>query len=149
MLNSTLIELYTRDLNKLKTEINAYPDDSSLWLIKDGISNSGGNLALHLCGNLLHFFGAVLNNSGYVRKRDEEFSTKGLSKAELTAQIDVVLKEVIATLVKQTDDEMEKLYPLEVFGEPITTGHFLIHLSTHLNYHLGQINYHKRLLNNQ
>ena len=42
--------------------------------------------------------------------------------------------------------EIEKLYPDEVFKEPMTTGHFLIHLSTHLGYHLGQINYHRRLL---
>jgi hypothetical protein len=148
MLKNTLKELYTRDLNKLKAEIELYKTDADLWLLANGISNTGGNLALHLCGNLLHFFGATLNASGYVRKRDEEFSTKGLAKTILIAKVDEVLKDVLATLEKQSDAEIAKTYPIEVFGEPITTEYFLIHLSTHLNYHLGQINYHRRIVTN-
>ena len=44
--------------------------------LESDISNSGGNLALHLIGNINHFFGANLGGTGFVRKRDLEFSNK-------------------------------------------------------------------------
>ena len=55
MITDTLIMLFERDLQKLKTEIELYKDEDNLWLIKKGIDNSAGNLCLHLIGNLSHF----------------------------------------------------------------------------------------------
>ncbi len=51
--------LYVRDLLKVKQEIKSYKDERKLWVIADGISNSAGNLCLHLIGNLNHFIGKV------------------------------------------------------------------------------------------
>ena len=146
MLRKVLAELYERDLEKLKTEIQGYASESELWNISEGITNSAGNLCLHMCGNLKHFFGAVLANSGYVRDRDAEFANKDVSKAELIADIDATRNIVLSTLAELTEEDFDKPYPLEVFGEPMTTGYFLTHLATHFNYHLGQVNYHRRLL---
>lgn len=146
MLNATLIQLYTRDLDKLKAEIEQYSNEADLWKISDEIANSAGNLTLHLIGNLKHFIGAVLGNSGFVRDRDAEFSTSGVSRNELLAEIDVAATVVKSTLEKLTSEDLAKTYPIEVFGHPMTTEFFLVHLTTHLNYHLGQINYHRRLL---
>jgi len=146
MLRKVLAELYERDLEKLKTEIQGYASESELWKISEGITNSAGNLCLHMCGNLKHFFGAVLANSGYVRDRDAEFANKDVSKAELIADIDATRNIVLSTLAELTEEDFDKPYPLEVFGEPMTTGYFLTHLATHFNYHLGQVNYHRRLL---
>src|SRR5437016_2991371 len=87
MITPVLITLFERDLNKLTEEINQYPDDSSLWLTKEGIKNSGGNLCLHLTGNLQHFIGAVLGDSGYIRNRDAEFTLKNISKLKLLNEI--------------------------------------------------------------
>lgn len=146
MLNKILIDLYERDLDKLRTEIEAYSNEANLWKTVDGISNSAGNLCLHLTGNLQHFFGAILSNTGYVRDRDSEFANRNVSRDEMLAMIDSTKEVVVRTLNQLTDDDFAKTYPIEVFGRPMTTGFFATHLATHFNYHLGQINYHRRLL---
>ena len=146
MLTDTLIQLYERDLSKLKEEIGLFKDEAALWKTRGEIKNSAGNLTLHLIGNLRHFFGAVLGETGYVRDRDKEFSDSGVSRDELLAGIDRATADVEATLAKLTDEDLASTYPIEVFGHPMTTEFFLFHLATHLNYHLGQINYHRRLL---
>jgi hypothetical protein len=146
MMTENLIEIFERDLNKLITEIKAYKEENNLWLIKDGISNSAGNLCLHLIGNLNHFIGAVLGNSGYVREREKEFSLKNIPRNELVSNLEKTITIVKTSLTNLPEAEMETNFPIEVFGKPLTTGFFLIHLTTHLSYHLGQINYHRRLL---
>ena len=146
MLTDVLIQLYERDLAKLREEIELYSDEADLWKVGGDIVNPAGNLCLHLTGNLKHFFGAVLGGTGYVRDRDAEFSTKNVAKSELLQGIDEAKSVVLATLQKLTDEDYEKTYPIEVFGKPMTTGFFLTHLATHLNWHLGHINYHRRLL---
>ncbi len=146
MLNQILLDLYERDLEKLRAEIELFTDESNLWKTTGGITNSAGNLCQHLTGNLQHFFGAVLAESGYVRDRDAEFSARDTSKAELIAEIDEAARSVKDTLAKLSDEDLEKIYPIEVLDQPMTTAKFLVHLSTHFNYHLGQINYHRRLL---
>lgn len=146
MLRKILTDLYERDLAKLKEEIRLYSNVGDIWKTTEGISNSGGNLCLHICGNLEHFFGAVLGNSGYVRDREKEFVDKGIGRDQLLAGIDAARHSVLSTLAELTEEDMDSPYPLEVFGHSMTNGYFLTHLATHLNYHLGQINYHRRLL---
>jgi uncharacterized damage-inducible protein DinB len=145
MITEILSQLYQRDLDKLKIEIGQYASDEQLWTVSDGITNSGGNLALHLVGNLKHFIGAVLGKSGYVRDRDAEFASKDISKDELLTAIDETSEAVTSTLERLTPEDLTAVYPIDVFGHPMTTEAFLVHLITHLNYHLGQINYHRRL----
>jgi uncharacterized damage-inducible protein DinB len=145
MLTSTLAKLYQRDLEKLKDEIAAYRSDADLWETAQGTANSAGNLCQHLTGNLKHFIGAILGESGYIRDRDAEFSTKNSTRAELLADIDRTADVVKTTLAKIKEADLDATYPIEVFGEPMTTGYFLTHLTTHFNYHLGQINYHRRI----
>ena len=147
MLQTILSDLFERDLNKLKSEIEQYPDEADLWKKGGSIPNSGGNLCLHLCGNLRHFIGATLGASGYVRDRDLEFSNDGVSRATLLGEVDATIADVVATLAKISDETLGSDYPIDVFGKgAFRTDWFLVHLSTHLNYHLGQIDYHRRLL---
>lgn len=146
MNTASLIEIFDRDLNKLITEINLYKDEDSLWIIKDGISNSAGNLCLHLIGNLNNFIGAILGNTDYVREREKEFSLKNIPRKDLIQSIEQTIPVVKESLCVLTTADFEKLFPLEVFGKPLTTGFMLLHLTTHLTYHLGQINYHRRLI---
>lgn len=144
----TLIKLFNRDLEKLKTEISSFKDEKKIWVISGEIKNSSGNLCLHLCGNLQHFIGAVLGNSGYVRNRDAEFSRKDVPIRELVAEIELTTKAVEKTLKELKEEKLEAIFPINVFGYEMTTGFFLTHLATHLNYHLGQVNYHRRLIDN-
>ena len=146
MIKETLNELFERDLQKLKTEINLYKDEDNLWVIKEGISNSAGNLCLHLIGNLNHFIGATLGNTGYVRHRDDEFSLKNIPRQDLIINIDNCMLIVSNTFSKLTAADMEKEFPVEKHGTIVSTMQMLLHLFGHLSYHLGQINYHRRLL---
>ena len=60
-----LITLFERDLNKMAEEVKTYKEESQLWVVKGEIKNSAGNLCFHLLGNLNHFIGAILGNTGY------------------------------------------------------------------------------------
>lgn len=146
MIQSVLLELFERDLRALRAEIEAYGNEGDLWKVEGEIANSAGNLCLHLTGNLRHFFGAVLAGTEYVRDRDAEFASKFVPRAKLLDEVDAAASDVKAVLEKITDEDVKKNYPIEVFGHPMTTEFFLVHLATHLNYHLGQINYHRRLI---
>ena len=143
-----LQKLFKRDLEKLKQEINAYHNESNLWIIDKGIANSAGNLCLHLVGNLNTYIGAEFGKTGYVRDRDLEFSQKNISKIQLVKMIDDTITVVATGLDKLKEEDLESEYPLLVFKEKTSTGYFLIHLAVHLGYHLGQVNYHRRLLDN-
>jgi hypothetical protein len=139
-----LSALFKRDLEKLIAELEAYTDESDLWKLAGQIKNSPGNLVLHLHGNLNHFVGKILGKLEFVRDREAEFSRTGVPRAELIAMVhatSVILETVLPSL-----EDLEKPYPLEVLGYPMTTGYFLIHLYGHLNWHLGQVNYHRRLV---
>ena len=141
--------LFERDLGILKNELEAYQNESKMWQVEGAIANSAGNLFLHLCGNLKHFIGAVIGDSGYIREREREFNDKNVSKADIAINIDETLAVVTSTLENMDPARLEDDYPKRVFnGEPINTHLFLFHLSNHLTYHLGQINYHRRLLDN-
>ena len=148
-MNSTtegLMRIYDRDLTKLAEEIKLYPDEALLWKVVPGTNNSAGNLAIHLCGSLQHFFGAVMDNNGYKRNRDLEFSIKDVPLSEILKEIELARKAMKSVLSKIQDAELDREYPIVVFDQPMTTIFFLIHMTTHITYHLGQINYHRRIL---
>ena len=146
MITPVLIVLFEQNLSKLHEEISQYPDDSSLWVVKEGIKNSGGNLCLHLTGSLQHFIGNVLGDSGYIRNRDAEFTLKNISKHKLLNEIENTKVAVKDALEQTSKNELAKNFPLPLNGETVTTEFFLLHMLAHLNYHMGQINYHRRLL---
>ncbi|MEP6675254.1 MAG: DinB family protein [Ferruginibacter sp.] len=143
---TVLTEIFERDLNKLITEINAYTNETNIWAIRPGISNSAGNLCLHLVGNLNHFIGATLDNNGYVRNRDAEFALKNIPRSELVSSLEKTIAIVKAGLENQTAASLQEIFPLEPFGKKMITEFMLVHLTTHLSYHLGQINYHRRMI---
>ena len=146
MLKQVLKELLLRDLGKLKQEISAYKNEQKLWYTEKSIANSAGNLCLHLVGNLNTYIGAEFGKTGYIRDRPLEFSAKNIPQQKLLQMIDDTTAVVDAALDKLTDQDMENEYPQLVFEKKTSTGYFLAHLATHLTYHLGQINYHRRLL---
>ncbi len=142
----TLIKIFNRDLDKLIVEIESYKDEATLWVLRDGISNCAGNLCLHIIGNLNHYIGAELGGTGYIRQRDEEFSLKNVAREDLIRQVSEVKVVVEDTLKDLTFNDLQKEYVRRASEEKMTTEFFLTHLVAHLAYHLGQINYHRRLL---
>jgi Protein of unknown function (DUF1572) len=141
-----LMALFQRDLEKLIVELEAYTDEGKLWKLAGEIKNSPGNLVLHLHGNLNHFVGKILGNLEFVRDREAEFSRSNVPRAELIEMVRATIAMLETVLPTLSLEDLEKPYPLEVLGYPMTTGYFLIHLYGHLNWHLGQVNYHRRLV---
>lgn len=143
---AALRTFYGRDLDKLYKEIESYRSEEALWRVGGNIANSAGNLCMHLVGNLNTYVGARLGASGYVRDRPFEFAGKGVPRATLLAQVREVAATVDRVLASLTDADLSSGYPEEVSDGHVSTGYFLTHLAIHLGYHLGQINYHRRLL---
>ncbi len=145
MLKESFIELFDRDLKKLKDEISAFKDEKNLWKISGEIKNPAGNLCLHLCGNLKTFIGANLGHSGFVRDRDSEFSSSNISKEELLENINETIESVNSSLSSIDEKELDHIYQQNFLKKNVSTAFFLVHLISHLNYHLGQINYLRRM----
>jgi hypothetical protein len=141
-----LVSVIVRDLKALGREVEAYPDDASLWRTPPGVANSGGTLALHLCGNVQHFFGAVLGGTGYVRDRAAEFSRRDVPKTEIAAQVNAAVAAAERGLARVSDASLAVDFAEPIAGHTVATGEWLIHLAVHLGYHLGQIDYHRRLV---
>lgn len=145
MITDTLAELFERDLLKAAAEIEKYVTEEDLWAVREGIGNSGGNLGLHLTGNIKHFFGAVLGGTGYVRDRDAEFSSGRISVDQVAGGLREAAEVATKVLRAMAPEDLAEDYPEQFAGRTVSKGWMVTHLLTHLNYHLGQINYHRRL----
>lgn len=146
MFKSSLTEMFERDLLKVISELNAYQNEADMWIVRNEISNSAGNLCLHLIGNLNHFMGATLGKSGYIRTREVEFSAKNVPRKEMIDSLYETISMVTSTLSKLSEADFEAEFPLDKHGRRVSTAYMVLHLLTHLDYHLGQINYHRRLI---
>ncbi len=146
MLQQYFAEQFEAALFQLKNEINSYTHKENVWRIEGQIINSGGTLCLHLLGNLNHFIGAVLGNTGYVRQRDREFSDRDVPTGKLIKDIDELMYRIKNIFTNLSDDQLHGFYPLNDGKKWKMTDSRLLQLLSHLNYHLGQINYHRRIL---
>src|SRR5262249_35503899 len=135
-----------REIRSLHRELDAYPDDASVWATPPGIKNPAGTLFLHLAGGLQHFIGAKLGATGYKRDRDAEFSMRGASRAQIARELDAATAAVDAGFAKVTEAVLAAPFPQQIDGNTFTTADWLIHLLAHLGYHIGQIDYHRRLV---
>lgn len=146
MLVAAVAAILERDLQALAREVMAYPDDAALWQLPEGATNSGGTLVLHLTGNIQHFFGARLADTGFVRDRPAEFSARGVPRAALLRHIEAARIAVRSAAEKLTEEALGRDYPEVVGGVRVATGEYLVHLVDHFGYHLGQLDYHRRLV---
>ncbi|MDP4284257.1 MAG: DUF1572 family protein [Bacteroidota bacterium] len=140
------IYFFERDMKKLTEEINLYQDESELWKTKGSIANSAGNLTLHLIGNLNQLIGNYLGNTGYVREREKEFSQKNIPREKLISEINAISDVIKNTLPNLSDEDWKKDFQQPINNVVFSTENVMVLLLTHLNYHLGQINYHRRLI---
>ena len=145
-MKEAILKLFQRDLKVLLKEIEQYPDENLIWQTVKGTNNAGGNLALHLVGNLKTYIGKNLGNIDYLRNRELEFSAKNIPRQEVLQAISETLEAVTMTLAQLSPEQLSNTYPENVLGYEMSTEYFLIHLHGHLTYHLGQINYHRRII---
>lgn len=138
--------LFENDLTKLANEISLFKDEKSLWETKEGITNSAGTLTLHLLGNLNHFIGKTLGGTDYVRNRDEEFSLRNVPQAKLISGINEVKESIKHSLSNLSPEDLQKDFPIKMRDEVHSTQIMLVYLLAHFNYHLGQVNYLRRMM---
>jgi uncharacterized damage-inducible protein DinB len=136
--------LITREVRAAQRAIEVYPDEASLWQSVAGMPNTGGTLALHIAGNLRHFFGATLTHDGYKRNRDAEFAARNVPRDELLAGLDAAIESVERTLEKLPEQALAETYPERIANAHVQTMTWLMHLVSHTAYHLGQLDYHRR-----
>lgn len=145
MLSAELAALFARDLRRLIQELTAFPDTASVWQTAPGVTNAAGTLALHLEGNLREYIGRQLGRIDFIRDRPREFSARGVERDELIARLEAVKASVPPVIAALSDADLAAIYPENVTGQPMTTRQFLMHLQGHLNYHLGQVDYLRRI----
>lgn len=146
MLLATVAAILDRDLQALAREVAAYPDEIALWATPEGIGNSTGTLVLHLAGNIQHFMGAKLGGTGYVRDREREFSARGVPREALLGQIESARAAVRAAAGRALDERQDEDFPDLIGGVRVALGDLLVHLVSHVGYHLGQVDYHRRVV---
>ena len=146
LLLQSVAAILDRDLRTLRREVEAYPDDRGPWQGVPGIPNVAGTLVLHLAGNLQHYIGARLAQTGYVRDRPAEFARRDVPRSELVRDIEAARTAVRAALSGVTQPDVTAEFPEAISGSRVTTGDYLVHLVTHFAYHLGQIDYHRRVV---
>lgn len=144
-ISTELAALYTRDLARLVRQLDAL-DDARLWQVLPGATNSAGNLLLHLNGNLREFIGRQLGGVPYVRDRPREFSAKDVSRTAMQAELLELASLIPGVIERMSAARWDDLFPENVLGEPLTNRQFVVYLCGHLNYHLGQIDYLRRVL---
>ena len=143
---AALSKVLIRDVDTLIREIELFPDDDSVWRVTAGVVNPAGTLALHCAGNLQHFIGAIVGRSGYVRDRAREFSQRSGTRAELVAELGRAREAVRRGLSALSDSTLDAGFHEAVGGVTLPTRLFLLHLSAHLGFHLGQVDYLRRLM---
>jgi uncharacterized damage-inducible protein DinB len=138
--------LLVRELEGFERELALVSDDAILWQTAPGVSNSMGNLTLHVCGNLQHFVGRVLGGTGYIRDREREFGARDVPRRELATALGRTQDVVRAVVPALSDEQLAATYPETIAGVSTSTGQFLTHLVAHLAFHLGQVGYLRRFL---
>lgn len=146
MLTDDLSTILCRDLRALAREVAAYPDDAAVWRDVPGLPNSAGVLARHLAGNIRHYVGTALGGGAYVRDRADEFAARGLPRSAIVAEVEAARAEVERVIPGLTAAQLDADLPVPVGGHRVGTRRFLLHLGAHLAYHLGQVDYHRRLV---
>lgn len=139
-------ELFLKNLKHLNKEISSYKNEADLWKLAGGITNTPGNLCLHLCGNLQHYIGAIIGKSGYKRNRDAEFSRKNVSRHDLLIEINIAEEIITSVFDSLKEEDLGKTFPDNTFGENESNEHAILQCEAHFTYHVGQINYHRRIL---
>jgi uncharacterized damage-inducible protein DinB len=146
LMRSAIAAILDRDLSALRREVEAYPDERDLWRTVPGLPNVAGTLVLHLTGNLQHYFGAQLGGTGYLRDRPGEFARRNVARTELLREIEAARRAVQVGLAGLTESQLQAEFPETIGGTRLATGEYLLHLTTHFAYHLGQVDYHRRVL---
>jgi uncharacterized damage-inducible protein DinB len=112
--------------------------EDQIWMRPNEVSNSIGNILLHLCGNIRQYAVSALGDQPDIRERDKEFSAQGgYTKEQLMKKLSDTLQEAI-TVMRTTDEvRLMKIYPVQ--GFTYSGIGIVVHVTEHYSHHTGQI----------
>ena len=112
-----------------------------LWHNPFGFGNDIGHLVVHITGNLHHYIGARMAETGYVRDREREFTTDDRPSVDaLLRQFDAAMEMVQSTLASADEATLTADYAGDDRLEKTNLG-VLILCASHMNNHIGQMVY--------
>jgi uncharacterized damage-inducible protein DinB len=121
--------------------------NEQFWRKPYPYGNSVGHLVLHLTGNLNYYIGARVAETGYVRKRDKEFTDPNPPhKDEALREFDRTVGMVVATIRNQVGEDWGKVYTAERESEAENRFQIFVRCAGHAYHHVGQIVYLSREL---
>jgi uncharacterized damage-inducible protein DinB len=119
--------------------------EDQIWWRPNASSNSVGNLALHLEGNVRQWLIAGLGGAPDRRQRDKEFSELGpLPRGVLMGKLRRAVNEACRVIARLPLTELSRRREIQKFR--VTGFVALSHVTEHFAYHAGQILYVTKLL---
>ena len=145
LIKETKRRLFEEGVVRIKKSLSLMTE-AQIWHRPNENSNSAGNLVLHLCGNVRQWLLTGLGKNPDIRTRQAEFDEKGpIATKALLEKLDQVMKEV--------DEMLDSLKPEDLTATHLVQGYqengvsILVHVVEHFSYHVGQITYIVKALN--
>jgi uncharacterized damage-inducible protein DinB len=109
-----------------------------IWWRANAASNSVGNLALHLTGNVRQWIVSGLGGAPDVRQRDREFSERGpLPRRVLVSRLRKTVEKACGVLGKLSPEDLARVHTIQKFR--VTGIEASFHVAEHFSHHAGQI----------
>lgn len=119
--------------------------DEQIWWRPNEVSNSCGNLILHLCGNVRQWILSGVGGQPDVRKRSLEFSQREpLGREDLQRRLEGTVSEAVEVLNSLDETELLETHTIQIYT--VSTLQAVFHVVEHFSYHTGQIAYITKLL---
>jgi len=120
-------------------------NEEQIWLRPNEVSNSIGNILLHLCGNITQYIISALGVQPDIRERDKEFSAKtGYNKDELQNKLTSTVEQAVIIIRNSDEYRLMKIYSVQGFN--LSGIAIIVHVTEHFSHHTGQIIFWTKLL---
>jgi uncharacterized damage-inducible protein DinB len=113
-------------------------NEKEIWWRPNAASNSAGNLAFHLAGNVRQWIVSGLGEAPDFRRRDEEFAERGpLPRTKLVRGLRTAVDEACRVLRRLTADDLTETHTIQKLR--VTGLNAVQHVVEHFAFHSGQI----------
>jgi hypothetical protein len=112
--------------------------EREIWWRPNAVSNSAGNLVLHLSGNVRQWIVSGLGDAQDHRDRDREFTERGpIPRRVLIPLIRKTVDEACSVLDRLSENSLIRIHSIQGFRVP---GMYAVsQVVGHFAYHTGQI----------
>lgn len=139
---------YFEDFRSRAITLSMAIPEEQFWTRPFPFGNSMGNLILHLNGNLAYYIGAILEDSGYTRDRENEFCREqSMSRESALRKFSLTVDEVLKSLESQNESDWSAEYTAEGVDDVHDRFSIFLRCSVHFHHHIGQMIYLVKAIN--